>query len=51
VKDPETGKVLRVLTDKLGEVTITEVDDVSAVGKYVGSQPAKVKDRVKTDKK
>jgi curli biogenesis system outer membrane secretion channel CsgG len=47
VKDPETGKVLRVLSDKIGEVVITEVDDLSAVGKYTGSQPAKVKDKVK----
>lgn len=47
VKDPETGKVLRVLSDKVGEVVITEIDDVSAVGKYTGSQPAKVKDKVK----
>ncbi|MBI1765653.1 MAG: curli production assembly protein CsgG [Acidobacteria bacterium] len=47
VKDPDTGKVLRVLSDKIGEVVITEVDDVSAVGKYTGSQPAKVKDKVK----
>lgn len=47
VKDPDTGKVLRVLADKIGEVVITEVDDVSAVGKYTGSQPAKVKDKVK----
>ena len=47
VKDPDTGKVLRVLSDKIGEVVITEVDDVSAVGKYTGNQPAKIKDKVK----
>lgn len=47
VKDPDTGKVLRVLSDRIGEVVITEVDDVSAVGKYTGSQPPKVKDKVK----
>ena len=47
VKDPDTGKVLRVLSDKIGEVVITEVDDVSAVGKYTGSQPPKVIDKVK----
>ena len=47
VKDPDTGKVLRVLSDKIGEVVITEVDDVSAVGKYTGSLPPKVKDKVK----
>lgn len=47
VKDPDTGKVLRVLSDKIGEVVISEVDDVSAVGKYTGSQPPKIKDKVK----
>ena len=47
VKDPDTGKVLRVLADKIGEVVITEVDEVSAVGKFTGSQPPKVKDKVK----
>jgi curli biogenesis system outer membrane secretion channel CsgG len=47
VKDPATGKVLRVLSDKIGEVVISEVDDVSAVGKFTGSQPAQIKDRVR----
>jgi curli biogenesis system outer membrane secretion channel CsgG len=47
VKDPATGKVLRVLADKIGEVVISEVDEVSAVGKYTGSQPAQIKDKVR----
>jgi curli biogenesis system outer membrane secretion channel CsgG len=47
VKDPETGKVIRVLSDKIGEVVISEVDDLSAVGKFTGSQAPKVKDKVK----
>ncbi len=51
VKDPETGKVIRTLSDKVGEVVITEVDDLSAVGKYTGGQPAKIKDKVRSDKK
>jgi len=48
IKDPATGKVLRTVEDKLGEVTITEVDEQSSVGKYSGSSPAKVGDSVKT---
>lgn len=51
VKDPETGKVIRTLSDKVGEVVITEVDDLSAVGKFTGSQPAKIKDKVRSEKK
>jgi curli biogenesis system outer membrane secretion channel CsgG len=47
VKDPETGKVIRRVEDTLGEVVITEVDEASAVGKYSGSTPAKVGDRVR----
>ncbi len=47
VKDPDTGKVLRVLADKIGEVVVTEVDDLSAVGSFTGSQPPKVKDKVR----
>ena len=48
IKDPSTGKVLRRIEDKLGEIVITEADETSAVGKYTGSQPAKVGDAVKS---
>jgi len=47
IKDPETGVVLRRVEDTLGEVVITEVDEKSAVGKYTGSTPAKVGDKVR----
>ncbi|MBI3665248.1 MAG: curli production assembly protein CsgG [Acidobacteria bacterium] len=46
VKDPATGKVLRRIEDKIGEIVITEVDEGSAVGTYTGATPAKVGDRV-----
>ncbi len=46
VKDPETGKVLRVVSDKVGEVVLTDVDDTSAEGKFSGNGAAKVKDKV-----
>ncbi len=47
VRDPGTGKVLRSIEDKVGEVEITEVDEGSAVGKFMGSGTAKVGDVVK----
>ncbi|MBP1625436.1 MAG: Curli production assembly/transport component CsgG, partial [Acidobacteria bacterium] len=46
IRDPATGKVIRRIEESLGEVVITEVDEQSAVGKYTGSVPAKVGDRV-----
>lgn len=48
VKDPATGKVLRRITDKVGVVTITEVDETSAVGTYAGNGPAQVGDAAQT---
>ena len=48
VKDPSTGKVLRRMTDKVGAVTITEVDETSSVGTYTGKVAAKVGDAVQT---
>jgi len=46
IRDPATGKVLRSVEDHLGQVTITEVDEGSAVGKYAGATPPKVGDAV-----
>ncbi len=48
IKDPATGKVLRSVEDKIGEVTITEADEGSSVGAFAGSSPAKVGDVVKS---
>lgn len=47
VKDPATGAVLRRVEDTLGEVVITEVDDLSAVGTFNGSGTPKVGDPVR----
>lgn len=47
IRDPGTGKVIRTVEDTLGELVITEVDEVSAVGKFTGGTPAKVGDRVR----
>jgi hypothetical protein len=47
ITDPATGKVLRQMEDAIGELTITEVDASSAVGKFSGSGAAKVGDVVR----
>ena len=46
VRDPATGKVLRAIQNSVGSITITEVEDTSAVGKFSGSDTAKVGDIV-----
>ncbi len=47
VRDPASGKILRSIEDKVGEVVITEVDEGSSVGAFTGSTPAKVGDTVR----
>ena len=46
IRDPATQKVIRRIEESLGEVEITEVDELSSVGRFIGSTPAKVGDRV-----
>lgn len=46
VKDPDTGKVIRVVADKVGEIVLTDVDESSSEGNFVGKGAAKVKDKV-----
>lgn len=46
IKDPATGKILRSLDSRIGDVTITEVDATSSVGVFTGSSPARVGDVV-----
>jgi curli biogenesis system outer membrane secretion channel CsgG len=48
IKDPATGAVLRKLTSKLGELEVTDVDDVSAICKTVSGTGFKVGDVAKT---
>jgi curli biogenesis system outer membrane secretion channel CsgG len=51
IRDPATGKALRSVGSAIGSLTITEVDEGSAVGKFNGSGgPAKVGDAVATAK-
>ena len=47
IRDPATGKVIRRVTESLGELAITEVDESSAVGKFSGTGTVKVGDAVK----
>ncbi len=47
IRDPATGKILRSVEDKVGEVVITEVDEGSSVGTFSGASPAKTGDAVK----
>ena len=48
VTDPTTHKVLKTITNKIGEATVTELDANSATVNYSGSGPAKVGDVAKT---
>jgi hypothetical protein len=47
IKDPSSGKVIKRVEDKIGEMVVTEVDDGSATGKFTGSGAAKVGDAVR----
>lgn len=48
VKDPATGKVLKTVTSKIGDATVTDVDASTATVNFTGSGPAKVGDVAKT---
>jgi len=48
VKDPATGKVLKTITNKIGDATVTEIDADSATVTFTGSGAAKVGDVAKT---
>ncbi len=50
VRDPATGKVLKTIQTRVGDVTITEVDETSATGTFSGAPGAvpKVGDAAQT---
>jgi curli biogenesis system outer membrane secretion channel CsgG len=50
VRDPASGRVLRSIEEAVGSLTVTEVDEQSAVGKFSGSGAPKVGDVVATAK-
>jgi hypothetical protein len=45
ITDPATGKVIRQIEDPVGQVTITEVDAKSSVGKFSGAGKPQVRRR------
>ncbi len=48
IKDPATGRVLRRMSDKIGVIQVTSVDDNSAEARIVSGSGFKVGDRAKT---
>jgi curli biogenesis system outer membrane secretion channel CsgG len=48
IRDPATGKVLKTIETRLGDVTITQADDTSSTGTYSGPTPPKVGDAAET---
>lgn len=48
IKDPATGAVIRRMTSQVGVISLTDVDDISAVGTPVSGSGFKVGDAVKT---
>lgn len=50
VKDPTTGKTLRMIEDTLGQMVVTEVEETSASGKFTGTGKPQVNDTVTTAK-
>jgi len=48
IKDPATNKVLRRMSSKVGDVQVTDVDDVSSVARVVSGAGFKVGDLAKT---
>jgi curli biogenesis system outer membrane secretion channel CsgG len=49
VKDPTTGKVIKAVTDKIGQATVTDVDDDSCTATFSGAGVAKVGDVAKNN--
>jgi hypothetical protein len=49
VKDPTTGKVIKAVTDKIGQATVTDVDDDSSTATFSGGGAAKVGDVAKNN--
>jgi curli biogenesis system outer membrane secretion channel CsgG len=48
VKDPATGKILKTVTTKIGDATVTEIDASSTTVNFTGNGPVKVGDVAKT---
>lgn len=51
IRDPETGRVIKRVTDTVGILEITDVEDLSATGKFSGPLPPQVGDLVRSPEK
>jgi len=49
IRDPATGKVLKVVLTKLGDLTITQADESSSTGTFSGPKPPQVGDAAATE--
>jgi curli biogenesis system outer membrane secretion channel CsgG len=49
IRDPATGKVLKVVLTKLGDLTITQADEGSSTGTFSGPKPPQVGDAAATE--
>jgi hypothetical protein len=47
IKDPVTGKVLRIIETPIGTLSVTSVDPDSSVAKFTGTGKPQVGDHVK----
>lgn len=47
IKDPETGEVIRTLTEKIGQIELTDVDAKSSVGRVISGTNFEVGDIAK----
>jgi curli biogenesis system outer membrane secretion channel CsgG len=48
INDPATGKVLKMITNKLGDATVTQADDNSCTATFSGTTPPQVGDMVES---
>jgi curli biogenesis system outer membrane secretion channel CsgG len=49
IRDPATGKVLKVMLTKLGDLTITQADETSSTGTFSGPTPPQVGDAAESE--
>lgn len=47
IKDPQTGQVIRRLTEKIGMVELSEIDNSSSIGKVISGSQFKIGDLAK----
>jgi hypothetical protein len=48
IRDPASNRVLMHQDTLLGEAVVTKVNDISAIAQYKGTEPARIRDLVKS---